>query len=127
MGDLVPTKSHNSSLSFFSYRFSFPNSLVVCLSIVYIFQSKGKSIVRSFLEVSFEENRQISLVALLCDPLKWQILFSIANKLECNFLIYLLDFFYVVTYFDRAGLYCTSKNLYFTFTHVTSFCILSGA
>ena len=37
-----------------------------------------------------------------------------------------IDFFYIVTFFDRGGLYCSSKNLFTTFTKVTPFCVMSG-
>ena len=41
--------------------------------------------------------------------------------------IYLLvDIFYIITFFDRGALYCSSKNLYSTFSHVTPFCVISG-
>ena len=38
----------------------------------------------------------------------------------------LADIFYIITFFDRGALYCSSKNLYTTFSHVTPFCVISG-
>lgn len=36
------------------------------------------------------------------------------------------DIFYIVTYIDRSGLYCASKNLFTTFSIITPYCVIAG-
>ena len=61
------------------------------------------------------------------------IIYIIQSKIDVNFdfpifcFLLCIDFFYVVTFFDRGGLYCSSKNLFITFTEVTPFCVISGS
>ena len=55
--------------------------------------------------------------------------FSYHNFVACQTTIspiYYADLMYIVSFFDRAGLYCSSKNLLETLGHVTPFCVITG-
>ncbi len=48
------------------------------------------------------------------------------TQLCYNYKNKILDFIFIMTYFDRASLYCTSESLIQSLSKVSPYCVISG-